>query len=110
MKEFVVGHPYFMLSYLDKEFRFPEIVPVVYLGMNLEEGFGQDEHDLWFFQDAESFVRTGAYTGSTEEVATAVAGSVSPAGQVYDFPENQLQNILTASELVQEIQAWMRRT
>lgn len=49
------GHSYFMLHYLDKELRFPEIITVVYLGMNLEEIFGQDEHDLWFFQDAESF-------------------------------------------------------
>lgn len=108
MKEFVIGHPYFLLSYLDNEFRFPEIISVVYLGMNLEEGVDQGEDDLWFFQDAASYLSAGPYMGSNEEVATAAIGSVSPAGQVYDFPESQLQNILTARELAQEIQTWIK--
>jgi len=107
VKEFVVGHPYFLLSYLDDEYRFPEIVTIVYLGMNLEEGVEWHDDDLWFFQDAESYLKIGPYAGSSKETAIASmpAGSVNAAGQVYDFPEEQLHNILTVNELAEEIQS-----
>jgi hypothetical protein len=104
-KEFVVGDPYFLLSYLDKEYRFPVITSVIYLGMNLEDEGGED--DLWFFQDSESYLRSGPYNGngSVREATAPSNGAGGLAGQVYDFPETQLKDILTIKELIDELQA-----
>ncbi len=105
MKEFIVGNSYFHLSYIDEEYRFPEIITIVYLGLNLEEEMVQDKDDLWFFQDARSYLTVEPYTGSNMGVATTLPeGTISPAGQVYDFPEVQLHSILTANELIEELE------
>jgi len=102
-KEFIVGDPYFLLSYLDKEYRFPVITSVIYLGMNLENEGGED--DLWFFQDSESYLRSSPYNGSVHEGTATSNGAGGLAGQVYDFPEAQLKDILTVQELIDELQA-----
>ena len=95
-KKFTTGQPYFLLHFLDQEFRFPVITSLVYLGKNLE---GEGEDDLWFFQDSESHLKCGPYDGSDKTVNF----KNHMAGEVYDFPENQLRGILTVQELIDEL-------
>ncbi|MEE9421904.1 MAG: hypothetical protein V3V50_01970 [Gammaproteobacteria bacterium] len=100
-KSFILGDSYFMLSYLDRNYKFPIIISLVYLGKNLEEEREQD--DLWFFQDSESYIRCGSYTGGGKDITQNSNNKDSSGGEVYDFPEAQLKDILTAEELANEL-------
>lgn len=98
---FIIGDPYFMFRFLDKEFRYPVITSIVFLGKNIEED--GDNGDLWFFQDAESYYHKGAYDGTGKEVDDVFSSKGELMGQVYDFPEEQLESILTVQELIDSL-------
>lgn len=99
INKFVVGELYFLLHYLDDSCAVPVITSLIFLGMNLEEKMG--ETDLWFFQDAESYLTSGGYDGKGGELPAAFKGNV--AGEVFDFPEEQLHSILTVRGLIDEL-------
>ncbi len=99
---YTVGDSYFLLSYVDKGFAYPVITTLVFLGVNIEGDSGLDE-DLWFFQDAESYVKLGPYTGYIEEETTQQDVVPKCQGQVYDFPEKQLPHVLTHQELINDL-------
>ncbi len=98
--KFVIGNAYFMLSYLDKDFRYPSITTLVFLGENIE---GDEAADLWFFQDAESYLNSGPYTGMAREVEIESDREQGISAQVFDFNEAQLLNLLTMQELKEEL-------
>lgn len=100
-KEFIVGEPYFLLNYLDEEFRFLNITSLIFIGKNLE--VAQGETDLWFFQDAESYLKSGPYDGTGKEAPESSVSEQVAIGQVFDFPEAQLPNIVTMQELIAEL-------
>lgn len=95
--KFAVGEPYFLLHYFDQDCKFPVVTTLVFIGKNLEMACTKD--DLWFFQDPESYLNSGAYGG----VSTVVEQEESVVSQVYDFPESQLEDIFSLEELAREI-------
>src|SRR5437588_13073398 len=55
---------YFMLTYLDEARLIPELKTLAFLGKNVD---GKSQHSL-FFQDAQSYVRGGAYPANKRDV------------------------------------------
>jgi hypothetical protein len=54
--KFEPGQCYFMLGYCDRDLRIPDIETYIFLGRNV---FGPQSEDLWYFQEARSFVEHG---------------------------------------------------
>lgn len=53
-KDLQVGHVYFRLSYVDDQMFVPELVPLVFVGQDLDDA-GSDGTARFYFQDAGSY-------------------------------------------------------
>ncbi len=102
-KHFIYGKPYFQLHFLDKNFEYPIINSLVFIGKNLE---GTQDVTSWFFQDAESYLEYGPYSGAGIEVPANSNSNEKSVGEVYSFPETQLDDVITVEELIDELQSW----
>lgn len=56
-----VGQCYFMVSYLDNSMRIPEIETYIYVGKNLYPEDGNNGRNFWYFQNPETYLKTGAF-------------------------------------------------
>lgn len=54
-QDLIAGNVYFRLSYLDEQMRVPELVPLVFVGRDLDETSTDGTH-LFYFQDAGSYL------------------------------------------------------
>lgn len=96
MKSFTVGQLYFLYRFLDDGCVVPTIESLFFLGENIFPG--EEGPDRWFFQDAASYVRGGPF--STERPSgLARESSKRPEGQLWEFTEDQVQDLLSATEL-----------
>lgn len=104
MNTFEIGKTYFTFGFLDKEFdkyEYPVISSWVYLGKNLLE---MEIHDLWFFQDVESYLELGPYTAGDETTCSnAHKGSETITRQIMTFQEDALSELYTMESLMHEI-------
>jgi len=108
--ELVMGQPYFTLGYLDDEFRFPSIMSFVYIGQDLLETSSR-QGTMWYFQDAASYLRWGAFRGgrdltspmSAEVDRTVDEGTTRDPTQLYTFPAEQLGDILSREQLAHRL-------
>ena len=87
--ELQAGVGYFLLSYLDRSLKFPEVKPLVYLGV--EEP--QKEEVIYVFQDAASYFEVGRY-----DAAMKLAAS-----EICRCDENGLNSIFTLEKLIDEL-------
>ncbi len=97
MNKFEKGEHYFIVSYRDPKLTLLEIETVVFLGMNLEH----DAVDKWYFQDSYSYYEIDPYDPKDSE--DVEIGSIPISGKVYDFPESQLDNILSVECLKNQL-------
>ena len=66
---FIVGNPYFKVSYYDKKLSFPKIETVVFIGTGRELKARSDAmNDFFYFQDAHSYVEHGLLFGGSDDV------------------------------------------
>jgi len=108
--ELVIGQPYFTLGYLDDDWTFPAIMSFVYIGQDLLETSGR-QGTLWYFQDAASYLRWGAFRGgrdlttpmSADEDRTVDEGTTVDPTQLYTFPAEQLRDILSREQLARRL-------
>jgi len=91
--KFIHESHYFLVHYFNMDMKKLHIETIVYIGKNLED----DDEDLWFFQDVESFYETGIYDPDSNSDLELT--SVPMTGKVYDFPESQLDTIYSVDEL-----------
>lgn len=74
-KKLTIGNFYFSVCYLDDECVVPEIESLIYIGRNL----GGEQDGSLYFQDAQSFVRVGAFPNtSSADVRVTVTGTEPP--------------------------------
>jgi hypothetical protein len=57
--ELVIGQPYFLLGYADRDFTLPLIKSLVYIGRDLDPSGPPGTR--WYFQDPESYAAKGAF-------------------------------------------------
>ncbi|MBI3546204.1 MAG: hypothetical protein HY081_06380 [Gammaproteobacteria bacterium] len=98
--DFVIGKSYFMLTFADKDFKFPMILSLVFLGKNIESE--EDENELWFFQDAKSYGEFGDYR--------KVAHNKDARFEIYDFPQDGLCDVLTLKGLIDALTKEQKRS
>jgi hypothetical protein len=100
MSTFRSGQHYFLLRYLDDACTVPTITTLVYLGDDIFPD--AEAGKRWYFQDAQSFLRSGAVK-PIEQIREAPMDAGDPESQVWEFPEEQLSEILTQQELVKQL-------
>jgi len=112
--ELVIGQPYFTLGYFDEDFTFPLIMSFVYVGQDLLEASAR-QGTLWYFQDAASYVRWGAFRAAggrdltnpmgADAESTVDDGTTVDPTQLYTFPTEQLRSILSREQLARKLLA-----
>jgi hypothetical protein len=91
--ELQVCNIYFMVSFLDDRMLCPELVPVVYIGADLEP----EELGKVYFQDLDSHkIGVRFNDGTRDSTATFYSGSSDEMGHVFTF-ENALEVLLACS-------------
>lgn len=98
--ELVEGRVYFRVSYLDQDTAIPELVPLVFIGRNLDP----DEHGLCF-QDASSYMAGERYDSAEWEAAKLEEGPSRqlPNGPVVSFETMQEKEFATVLEFEQAL-------
>jgi hypothetical protein len=91
------GEVYFSLNYMDDDLLVPELIPLIYLGRNMEDT-GEIEEDLLYFQDLDSY-REGVRISDespSRKTANFFFGAESEATHIFTF-ESALDCILMCS-------------
>jgi len=89
-RRFEKGRCYFLVGYLDREFKFPFVDTYVFLGMRN----GERSARTWMFQDVHSFFKFGEQRDADE------ANEID----VLALDENGLETILDAQGLAAEFE------
>jgi hypothetical protein len=95
--ELRVGEVYFTVSYLDEDMLVPELVPVAFLGRQLD---GDDIEGMLYFQDYDSYRQGVRWAESCTEVsgvnATIFSIKSGESTDVFDY-ERALESLLKCS-------------
>jgi hypothetical protein len=83
MKEFTVGHVYFMVSFLETKLVYPIVTAFVYLGKDLLK---DETEETWYFQDTASYAEHGAFTDGRSNNAQVLTFKASNLDDVLDVP------------------------
>lgn len=89
--DFVIGKSYFILTYADKDCKFPMVLSLVFLGKNIESE-EDEKNELWFFQDAKSYGEFGDYRNASQNRGARF--------EIYDFSQDGLRDVLTLQDLI----------
>lgn len=98
MKSFEFGNPYFLLWFYDEDFKYPNIVSLVFI----QQEYINDS-EVWMFQDIESFVDFGAYSEYEGKDRSGKKAEKAPQANVFEFTVDQLDTILSTEELVNQL-------
>jgi hypothetical protein len=106
MRKYQVDDIYFMIWYSDEHRLYPYFETVVFLGKNIEDG--RKDHDVWYFQDLESYWQAGAYPrsphGRIQELRVYRLG-YEDLGLVTEGPGR----VVDADGLIVELSEWRSR-
>jgi hypothetical protein len=93
MKKFNRGEVYFLLTFYDEDFKFPNIETLVYLGEPSDIG-AEPSAGRWYFQTAEAAHRDGPIV----HIGEGTPDSIVAIG------EESADDLLTREELVDRLQ------
>lgn len=88
-----VGSVYFFLNYIDAEMLIPALVPMIFIGSNLESG----DRDQVYFQDLDSYRQGIRYQSAGPDAeATFSVGSQKEINHVFEY-EHALEELMRCS-------------
>lgn len=108
--ELVIGQPYFLLGYADRDFTLPVITSLVYIGQDLDPSGPPGTR--WYFQDPESYAAKGAFPRDAWGVGAVpeadldkidVGDDGCDAARIYTFSADTLAGILSLEALAQAL-------
>ena len=101
--DYITGEVYFYFVFFDLNFKFPELIPLVYIGKNIENLGSVDE---WFFQEVESYCLEGAFQGTTNFTDKEITNFMNNPPKLYVFTKHQLMTVYTLDKLITKLQLW----
>lgn len=108
--ELVIGQPYFLLGYADRDFTLPLIKSLVYIGQDLDPSGPPGPR--WYFQDPESYAAKGAFPRDAWGIATVPEADLDmievdeadrAVARLYTFGADALSGILSLEALAQAL-------
>ena len=95
--DFVIGKPYYLLTFLDEEAQSPSIDTFVFLGVNILGEWGPADGTRWYFQTADSYITDGQFDAdtnqSTDQLLVADADMLEAFLDVSELADNLLSVI-----------------
>lgn len=83
IEKFILGNPYFMVSYYDEKIKLPLLETYVFIGKNILKN---EREELWYFKDPDAFISEG-YNLTEEMFETSVCLGVDTIELMLDYEE-----------------------
>ena len=101
--DYIEGKVYFNFTFLDRNFLYPDLIPLVYIGKNIENSENGDE---WYFQGVESYYVEGAFLGTANFSEMQISDFMDNPPKLSILSRRELINIYTLDKIIEKLQLW----